>query len=221
MGKVANFVAGEVMERAAMTVREIFELRRQGRVEEAYAAIRPLYAVHKGRYTTLCMFWTASDVLGKRMRERHHVEAEQIFRALLRVLPGVDDADGKALAVLLRHAVRLAACVDSFRLLDVASGLTEEQLMRGEWRPVAMPTSAGGGMRLVPSAFRQMLDGVLRELQSAPTVDNALKAVPLLRVAVCRLPGDATVRRCVSVIHGIMEDGRRSQYTATLRPPVM
>ena len=28
-----------------MTVQEIFELRRQGRVEEAYEAIRPMYAV--------------------------------------------------------------------------------------------------------------------------------------------------------------------------------
>ena len=31
-----------------MTVKEIFDLRRQGRVEEAYDAIRPLYAAHKG-----------------------------------------------------------------------------------------------------------------------------------------------------------------------------
>ena len=40
-----------------MTVKEIFELRKQGRIEEAYEAIRPIYATHKGRYTTLCMMW--------------------------------------------------------------------------------------------------------------------------------------------------------------------
>lgn len=39
-----------------MTVKEIFELRKQGRIEEAYEAIRPMYAAHRGRYTTLCMF---------------------------------------------------------------------------------------------------------------------------------------------------------------------
>ena len=50
-----------------MTVKEVFELRKQGKIEEAYDAIRPMYAVHKGKYTTLCMFWTASDILKKRL----------------------------------------------------------------------------------------------------------------------------------------------------------
>ena len=36
-----------------MTVKEVFELRKQGKIEEAYDAIRPMYAVHKGKYTTL------------------------------------------------------------------------------------------------------------------------------------------------------------------------
>lgn len=45
-----------------MTVKEVFDLRKQGKIEEAYEAIRPMYAVHQGKYTTLCMFWTASDI---------------------------------------------------------------------------------------------------------------------------------------------------------------
>jgi hypothetical protein len=52
-----------------MTVKEIFDLRKQGKIEEAYEAIRPMYTVHKGKYTTLCMFWTASDILKKRVLE--------------------------------------------------------------------------------------------------------------------------------------------------------
>ena len=43
-----------------MTVKEVFDLRKQGKIEEAYEAIRPMFAVHQGKYTTLCMFWTAS-----------------------------------------------------------------------------------------------------------------------------------------------------------------
>lgn len=50
-----------------MTVKEVFDLRKQGRIEEAYEAIRPMYAAHKGRYTTLCMFWTAADVFKLRL----------------------------------------------------------------------------------------------------------------------------------------------------------
>ena len=62
-----------------MTVKEVFELRKQGKIEEAYDAIRPMYAVHKGKYTTLCMFWTASDILKKRLTEKKTAEAEKIF----------------------------------------------------------------------------------------------------------------------------------------------
>lgn len=73
-----------------MTVKEIFDLRRQGRVEEAYDAIRPLYAAHKGRYTTLCMFWTAMDILKKRIDEGRLDEADKIYKALERMLPRVE-----------------------------------------------------------------------------------------------------------------------------------
>ena len=73
-----------------MTVKEIFDLRCQGRVEEAYDAIRPLYAVHKGRYTTLCMFWTAMDILKKRIDEGRIDDADKIYMALERMLPRVE-----------------------------------------------------------------------------------------------------------------------------------
>ena len=46
-----------------MTVKEVFELRRAGRVEEAYRAILPMYRVHHGKYTTLAMFWCAADMM--------------------------------------------------------------------------------------------------------------------------------------------------------------
>lgn len=76
-----------------MTVRDIFELRKQGKIEEAYDAIRPMYAAHKGRYTSLCMFWTAADIFKKRLREGHTDEAAKIYEALKRVLPYIKDSD--------------------------------------------------------------------------------------------------------------------------------
>ena len=76
-----------------MTVKEIFELRRQGKIEEAYDAIRPMYAAHKGRYTSLCMFWTAADIFKKRIDEGRTDEAAKIYEALKRVLPYIKDSD--------------------------------------------------------------------------------------------------------------------------------
>lgn len=72
-----------------MTVKEIFDLRKQGKIEEAYEAIRPMYAAHKGHYTSLCMFWTASDIFKKRLDEGRIDEARQIYQAMKRMLPYV------------------------------------------------------------------------------------------------------------------------------------
>lgn len=74
-----------------MTVKEVFDLRKQGRIEEAYDAIRPMYAAHKGRYTTLCMFWTAVDVFKLRLDQKRYDEAEKILEALKRMLPCVEE----------------------------------------------------------------------------------------------------------------------------------
>lgn len=50
-----------------------------------------MYAQHKGRYTTLCMFWTATDVFKLRLEQGRTDEAEKIFRALLRLQPRVEE----------------------------------------------------------------------------------------------------------------------------------
>jgi uncharacterized protein (TIGR00252 family) len=77
-----------------MTVEEVFVLRTQGRIEEAYDAIRSLYAVDKRPYTSLAMFLTAADILKKRVGEGQHQEAECILKALERMLPQVPDKEG-------------------------------------------------------------------------------------------------------------------------------
>jgi hypothetical protein len=52
-----------------------------------------MYAAHKGRYTTLCMFWVASDVFKLRMDKGRTDEAEKIFLALQRMLPRVQEIE--------------------------------------------------------------------------------------------------------------------------------
>ena len=77
-----------------MTVKEVFLLRKQGHVEEAYDAIRALYAVDKGPYTSIAMFLTATDILKKRLQEDKADEAKKIFMALERMLPQLHDEEG-------------------------------------------------------------------------------------------------------------------------------
>ena len=77
-----------------MTIKDVFQLRKDGLIEEAYAAVRPLYARDKGPYTSLAMFWTAVDMLRIRLSEGRREEAEKIFLAIERMLPNVPDREG-------------------------------------------------------------------------------------------------------------------------------
>lgn len=76
-----------------MTVKDIFALRKQGKIEEAYEAIRPIYREHKGRFTTLCMFWVASDVFKLRLEQKRVEEAVKIYEALKRLLPRIEEIE--------------------------------------------------------------------------------------------------------------------------------
>ena len=93
-----------------MTVKEIFELRREGRVEEAYNAILPMYKVHHGKYTSLAMFWCAVDMmnllLGKAVDQSEASlaamhEAEKIYMSLQRLAPKIYDESGASLLAVL------------------------------------------------------------------------------------------------------------------------
>lgn len=83
-----------------MTVKDIFALRKQGKIEEAYEAIRPIYREHKGHYTTICMFACGSDMYRLRGQQGRFYEATKIYAALKRMLPMLDDKDGRAAGFL-------------------------------------------------------------------------------------------------------------------------
>lgn len=118
-----------------MTVKEIFELRKQGKIEEAYEAIKPMYAAHKGKYTSICMFWTGSDIFKLRLKQGRVDEATKIFHALKHVLPYINDTDGKAMAFMQYAARRLAnfSCQDNSRIESTDdSRKTERQSAKEE-----------------------------------------------------------------------------------------
>ena len=99
-----------------MTVKEIFELRREGKIEEAYNAILPMYKVHHGKYTSLAMFWCAVDMmnllLGKAVDSTEEslaalAEAEKIYLSLQRLAPKIYDESGSCQQTVLNLAEAL------------------------------------------------------------------------------------------------------------------
>lgn len=78
-----------------MTVKDIFELRKEGKIEEAYHAILPMYRVHHGKYTSLAMFWCAVDMMKLLLSRsvstddesrKALLEAEKIYLSLQRLV---------------------------------------------------------------------------------------------------------------------------------------
>ena len=195
-----------------MTVKEVFDLRKQGKTEEAYEAIRPMYAVHQGKYTTLCMFWTASDILKKRIGEKRLDEAVKIFKALLRILPNIDDRDGKALSSILHEAVMLDKEVKAFSMLEFLSQLNVEELSNADWQQATLPSSPGTPSHPIPSVAQQLLTCAFHEIQDNPIADHALQAMPLLQEAMRRNPRNKNNQRYMAVVYGIM--GEREKAVA-------
>ena len=99
-----------------MTVKDIFALRKQGKIEEAYESIRPIYREHKGKFTTLCMFWVASDVFKLRLEQGRVEEAEKIYKALQRLIPSIEDDEKHSAAGFMHYAEgRLIHASEKFR----------------------------------------------------------------------------------------------------------
>lgn len=214
-----------------MTVKEVFELRKQGKIEEAYEAIRPMYAVHQGKYTTLCMFWTASDILKKRIEEKRIEEAENIFKALLRVQPNIEDKDGKAQTAMMHHALRLSEVSAKFRMLDFVESLPVETLTDADWQGLTpgsmsndapasgLPPKGEGNKYPLPSTAQRLLTRAFHEIQvqmygdfitrKAPltheeVVTSCLKVMPLLQEAMRRNPRDKHNQRYMAIVYTIM-----------------
>ena len=141
-----------------MTVQEIFALRKQGCIEEAYEAIRAKYATYRGKYTTLCMFWTARDIFNLRIQQGRIEEAAKIYKALQRVLPNINDRDGRAAAFMQFAAHRLSATVPASSPSLAPAGSPSASVLSGSpgLAPAGSPSASvlsGSPAATVPASF--------------------------------------------------------------------
>lgn len=192
-----------------MEIREIFQLRKDGKIEEAYAAIRPMYAEHKGHYTTICMFWVASDILHKRLDDGQQNEAAGIFNALCRLYPTMDDGDGKGRQAVLRAALALSEKMKTFSMLDFLQTWDVEQLGEDDWK------GATANGHPVPSLGQRIVSRVFHEVSEKPTVENALKETPLLKVALQHSRYQLMAQRLLALNYRIM--GERAKAADVYR----
>ena len=156
-----------------MTVKDIFALRKQGKIEEAYEAIRPIYREHKGKFTTLCMFWVASDVFKLRLEQGRVEEAEKIYKALQRLIPSIEDDEKHSAAGFMHYAEgRLIKESEKFRKRYFAMR-DKKKHQTAENEGINIPSDNPSKPVVIPSE-------PLNKGQQA--VMDAVKALPGLRV---------------------------------------
>lgn len=186
-------------------------LRKQGRTEEAYAAILPMYAVHKGHYTTIAMFWVGVDMMKLRYQQRQLEEAYKIFKSLLRLYPTMDDKDLKGQSALMRASLLVFDHHPGFSMLDFISQWGITRLTDEDW------TMEQGNGHPIPSIGMRIVGKVFKEVESKPTVDMALKAAPILAEALKHSPYNMHNQRYKAMVYRIMgKKIRQSIFTPTL-----
>ena len=181
-----------------MDVKDVFELRRQGRTEDAYAAILPLYAAHKGHYTTIAMFWVGVDMMRLRYQQRHLEEAYKIFKSLMRLYPTMKDTDLKGQSAMMRAAIQVFEHNNSFSILDFITHWNITRLTDDDWKGTQHEgfVTPSTGMRIVGKVFK--------EVAANPTVDMALRAAPILAEALKHSPYNRDNQRYKAIIYQIM-----------------
>ena len=181
-----------------MDVKDVFELRRQGRTEDAYAAILPLYAAHKGHYTTIAMFWVGVDMMRLRYQQRRLEEAYKIFKSLMRLYPTMKDTDLKGQSAMMRAAIQVFEHNNSFSILDFITHWNITRLTDDDWKGTQHEgfVTPSTGMRIVGKVFK--------EVAANPTVDMALRAAPILAEALKQSPYNRDNQRYKAIIYQIM-----------------
>lgn len=181
-----------------MDVKDVFELRRQGRTEDAYAAILPLYAAHKGHYTTIAMFWVGVDMMRLRYQQRRLEEAYKIFKSLMRLYPTMKDTDLKGQSAMMRAEIQVFEHNNSFSILDFITHWNITRLTDDDWKGTQHEgfVAPSTGMRIVGKVFK--------EVAANPTVDMALRAAPILAEALKHSPYNRDNQRYKAIIYQIM-----------------
>jgi len=187
-----------------MEVKDIFELRKQGKTEEAYEAIRPMYAVHQGHYTTIAMFWCASDMIKLRLEQKRVDEALKIFQALMRLYPNMDDADGKGHSAILRHAINLSEASPQFSMVEFMENGGLESLTAEDWK-----AGEANGHPL-PSTAARIVSQVYHELEANPTPDLGLRCTPLLNEALRHSQNNMNYQRLMALIYKITGETKKA-----------
>ncbi len=162
-----------------MEVRDVFELRKEGRVEEAYRAISEIYAHHQGPHTNLCMFWCSSDMLRKYAKEKAVKSMRQMLGNMVKIYPTISDNRGDAARAIAKGALAMDKLVEDFNLIYFLPWFNK--LAEEDWKPYTVDNHQ------VPSLGQQIVNHLMKDIHRRD-VDYVNSVVELFRKAMEKAP---------------------------------
>nr|MBP7471862.1 acetyltransferase [Prevotella sp.] len=180
-----------------MEVRDIFALRKEGRTEEAYNAIIPMYKVHQGHFTTLAMFWVGSDMLSLILSKGMINDAMKIFHSLCNVYQHIDDKDGKGQSVILHSAIKICDADSNFSMTDFILNWGIEKLGTADW------TASQYNNHIIPSIAQRIIARIYSEVENNPTPENANRVIPIINEALKHNRSNMTFLRLMALLYKI------------------
>lgn len=162
-----------------MEVKDIFNLRKEGKTAEAYQLISDRYAQHKGKYTTMCMFWCTDDMFRLAVSNTDWPRARRLLYDMTLIYPATTGPDEHTVSCIAREAVELDRHIDDFNLVFFMPYFT--MLGEADW----MPTSIDG--HRVPSLGQQVVNHLLKGIDRrdadyintvAPLFQKAMRLQP-------------------------------------------
>lgn len=187
-----------------MEVKDIFDIRKEGRTEEAYRAICQIYAHHHGPHTNLCMFWCSSDMF-KKSAKTHDVEAmRQMLGNMVKIYPEIKDEKGEAARSIARAAVAMDKEVKDFNLIYFMPWF--DKLTDEDWKPYTVNNHQ------VPSLGQQVVNHLMKDIQTRD-IDYINKVTDLFRQAMQKAPGYKLNLRHLAQLHIILGQSDKALQT--------
>lgn len=186
-----------------MTVKEIFELRKAGKTEEAWREIEPMFAVHQGHYTSIAYFWTASDLFAIRIKEKRTEEARRLLSCMLKGFPHLQDKDGRANAAIVRAALGLDNLVENFNLIYFSSYF--EKLGKEHWKAQKIDN------HWVPALGQRVVDHLFRYFEERADADYMKVVMPIFARALKENPNSKRNLHCLALLYKMEGDTEKAK----------
>ena len=185
-----------------MTVKDVFELRKLGRIEEAYQAIVPMYKVHHGHYTTICMFWCGADMAKLHIERKETKKAERILASLRRLYPSLEDKDNSAHQTLLNIAMQVAG-TDSFSFAEFVGWWGLDNLTDEEWK------AGESNVHPLPSRGQKIATLLFHEARKSEEQEVKQQALAFIEVALLHNQRNRNLQRAKAML--LAETGEKQQ----------